>query len=155
MRRRRGDDGSILPMVPVVILALLLLGGLVVDGSRDLNARGAAQAYAEEAARAGATAVDPRSTALRLDTDLAAQRVRDYCASAVGRNGSVEVVSCRLTGFSDATTCGGVTARIVVNTEVVLRIGTTLLGMVGVTRLSATGAAHARPFEGLTAADAC
>ena len=38
--------------MPVVLLALFILGGLVVDGSRDLDARGDAQAYAEEAARA-------------------------------------------------------------------------------------------------------
>ncbi|MGN6608483.1 MAG: pilus assembly protein TadG-related protein [Jatrophihabitans sp.] len=152
---RRDDRGSILPLVPGVILGLLLLGGLVVDGSRDLQARGSAQAYAEEAARAGASAIVPSSTVLQLNFQLAQQRVDDYCRRAVGGNSSVHVVSCRLTGFSDATTCGDATARIVVNTQVVLQIEPTLLGMVGVTKLSATGVAHARPFEGLTAADAC
>ena len=84
--RRRDDEGSIAPLFPVVVLALLMLGGLVVDGSRDLKARGTAQGYAEEAARAGATGIDPASDPLKLDTTggatpgLARTRVADYCA---------------------------------------------------------------------------
>lgn len=152
------DRGSIAPLVPIVMLAFFLLGGLLVDGSRDLAARGDAQAYAEEAARAGATAVDPRSATLTLDTDLATRRVRDYCDAIRARNRTVRVLECRLDPdrpFTQATTCGGVTARIVVNTRVRLGIDTTLLDIAGIRSLSASGQAKARPFEGTNAGNAC
>jgi Flp pilus assembly protein TadG len=153
----RGDRGSITPLIPIVLLALFILGGLVVDGSRDLDARGDAQAYAEEAARAGATAVDLSSATLRLDQTVARQRVSDYC-SAIEKNQTVTVLSCGLDGgraFTDAPTCGGVDAQIVVHTEVKLQIDTTLLGIVGPTRLSASGHAKARPIEGTNSDNAC
>lgn len=163
VRRPRpgGERGSITPLVPVLILAFLMIGGLVVDGSRDLNARGEAQAYAEEAARAGATAVDLTSATLKLDETLAARRVRGYCASVMSQPNSA-VTSCELhpvaggpQGFSTATTCGGVRAEIVVNTMVQMRIGTTLLGIVGITELTSSGQAKARPIEGTSAGNAC
>ena len=50
--RTRDERGSLAPAVPVIAMFLLLLGGLGVDGSRQLNARGQAVAFAEEAARA-------------------------------------------------------------------------------------------------------
>ena len=155
--RRAGDDrGSIIPLVPILVLALFMLGGLVVDGTRELNARAEAQAFAEEAARAGATAVDVRSNDLTLDESLAATRVASYCASVLAAP-DTPVTSCGFapTRFSGAVTCDGTTQQIVVNTVVKTRIGTTLLGITGITHLTATGQAKARPYEGLTAADAC
>jgi Flp pilus assembly protein TadG len=160
-RRPRGDGGSIIPLVPGVALALLLIGGLIVDGSRDLNARGEAQAFAEEAARAGASAYRLDRTSLTLDYALAASRVQDYCDTVRQQHSSLEVVSCGLKGstlqqqFTTDTTCNNRVRRIVVNTEVTLRIHTTLLGIVHIQTLDASGAAKARPYEGLTAADAC
>ena len=156
-RRRLDDRGSIAPIVPLVILALLMLGGLVVDGSRDLNARGEAQAYADEAARAGATAIDLQSAGLQLDFATARQRVDDYC-SAVLHSPGTPVTACSLDPdhpFTDATTCGNVTARIVVNTVVRTRVSTSLLGIVGFTELTATATSKARPYIGITRADAC
>lgn len=150
------DRGSLAPLVPIVVLAFFMLGGLVVDGSRDLNARGEAQAYAEEAARAGATAVDLTSSELKLDPMLATQRVHVYCASVMAANNAV--TSCRLDPdhpFTDAVTCDGQHAQIVVNTEVRTRIGTSLMGIVGLTALTSTGRAKARPYEGTTAGNAC
>ncbi len=63
-RRLRGDAGALAPAVPVLAFVLLLLGGLVIDASRLLNARGRAVAYAEEAARAGAGAIQPGQAVL-------------------------------------------------------------------------------------------
>lgn len=160
MRRLRNRDrGSIAPLVPIVLLALFFLGGVLVDGSRDLNIRGDAQAYAEEAARAGASAVDLRSATLKLDEGEARAMVGRYCAE-IGKNPSVTVLSCGLdtsdgsSGFTDAVTCG-VDAQIVVHTEVSLQIDTTLLGMFGPRKLTGTGHAEARPIEGTTAENAC
>ncbi len=155
--RRRGEDrGSITPLIPIVLLALFFLGGLVVDGSRDLNARGDAQAYAEEAARAGATAVDLTQPTLTLDQALARERVANYCDS-VQKNSTVTFLSCGLApdAFSAATTCEGNKSILVVHTDVKVQITTTLLGMFGPTHLSASGHAKARPFEGVVAQKVC
>jgi hypothetical protein len=148
-RRLAGEDGSIAPAVPILALMILLLGGLVVDGSRQLNARGRAVAYAEEAARAGASAVDLAQTDLVLDESEARVRVDDYCARVLG---SGEVVEC---GFVRIEEVGPDDPRpIVVRTKVRLRIRAGLLGIVGVTQLSAGAEAKARPYEGVTGADA-
>lgn len=161
--RRRlaaGERGSITPLVPVVVLAFFMIGGLVVDGSRELSARGEAQAYAEEAARAGATAVDITSDTLKLDESLAAQRVRDYCSAVRGQQGS-PVTSCELDtgvgngGFTTTATCAGQPAEIVVNAVVHIQINATLLGIVGITHLTSSGHAKARPIEGVIAGNAC
>jgi hypothetical protein len=153
----RDDRGSILPMVPVLIIVLLLLGGLVVDANRALNARSQAQSYAEEAARAGATAIDPAAADLTLEPALARQRVEAFCRTVLV-NSRDEVTGCTYQGISDTTThcAGGPQVRhIVVEARVTMRIPTTLLGLVGIQELHATGEARARPFEGITAADAC
>jgi Flp pilus assembly protein TadG len=155
----RSDRGSITPLVPIVILAFLILGGLVIDGSRELNARSDAQAYAEEAARAGAGAVDLHSNELALDPTVVAHNVDTYCRTVRTQNKGV--TSCHLDtskgvdGLTATTTCGGRTADIVVNTVVTTRINTSLLGIVGFTALTSTAHARARPYQGITAATAC
>jgi Flp pilus assembly protein TadG len=159
----RDDRGSIMPLVPIVLLAIMLLGALVVDGSNWLNERSEAQSYAEEAARAGATAVDLAAPDLTLVTDggakSAQQRVDDYCAAL--RNVNSTITSCKLASpaFTDATDdkpgCPKTLPGIVVNTVVTMRVSTVLLGMVGLTDMTATGSAQARPFEGTSAATAC
>jgi hypothetical protein len=149
MRRRPGDEGSIAPAVPILALMILLLGGLVVDGSRQLDARGRAVAYAEEAARAGASAVDLASTELVLDAEQARIRVDDYCTRVLG---SGEVTRCAFVGLEEVGPDDP--RRIVVRTSVALRIKAGLLGLVGVGDLTASAEAKARPFEGVTGGDA-
>ena len=152
----RDDRGSILPLVPVLIVILMLLGGLVVDGNRALNARNEAQSYAEEAARAGATAIDPTAADLTVDPALAQQRVEAFCRTVQAN--SRDQVHCQFIGVTAATThCGHqpLTSKLVVEARVTMSIPTTLLGLVGIQELHATGDARARPFEGITAADAC
>jgi hypothetical protein len=163
MRWPSGDRGSIAPLVPIVLFAVLLLGGLVVDGSSDLNARSQAQAYAEEAARAGATAVDLSAANLTLVTDGGARsvqrRVDAYCTAL--RHSDPRVTSCELASpsITDAVdtgpNCPAGPQHIVVNARVRMRISTTLLGIIGIAHMSATGTAQARPYEGTNAADAC
>lgn len=161
---RLGDDrGSIMPLVPILLFAFLVLGGLVVDGSNALNARSQAQSYAEEAARAGATAVNLAAPDLELVTDGSADsaqvRVDNFCNAL--RNANSEIKSCRLadTPFTDVTDtnpgCPTGPQRIVVNTVVTMKAPTVLLGMVGLSEVSATGTARARPYEGTSAATAC
>jgi hypothetical protein len=148
MRRaaRRSQRGSIAPAVPVIAMSLLLLGGLVIDASRQLNARGQALAFAEEAARAGAQGVDISADELVLDEVMARDRVDRYCAR-VERLGQVR--ECSFLRFEPVG--AGDDRQLVVVTEVRTTIDTSLLGMVGVRTLSASAVARARPYEGITA----
>jgi hypothetical protein len=145
-RRIRGERGSIAPAVPIIAMALLLLGGLGIDGSRQLNARGEAVAFAEEAARAGAQGIDVAASGLQLDRGLAEDRVNTYCAR-VEQLGQVK--SC---DFVDIVPISDEDPReLVVVTRVKLAIQASLLSMIpGVDELSASATARARPYEGVT-----
>ncbi|HEX7716491.1 MAG TPA: pilus assembly protein TadG-related protein [Marmoricola sp.] len=144
--RSRDQGGSIAPAVPFIAMALLLLGGLGIDGSRQLNARGEAVAFAEEAARAGAQGIDVAASDLRLDPALAHQRVDDYCARVV-KLGQVE--SCHFVRIEPVSEEDP--RELVVVTDVELAIKPTLLGIVHPQDLRASATARARPYEGVTA----
>lgn len=143
---RRGQGGSIAPAVPVIAMFLLLLGGLTIDASRQLNARGEAVAFAEEAARAGAQGIDPVAVDVELDPALVQERVARYC-TRVEQLGQVEV--CRFLRIERVSSSDP--RPLVVVTEVRTEIETTLLAMVGTRSLSASAVARARPYEGITA----
>lgn len=143
--RRRTERGSIAPALPVIAMSLLLLGGLTIDASRQLNARGEATAFAEEAARAGAQGVDITADELVLDETMARDRVDRYCAR-VERLGQVR--DCRFVRFEPVGDGDG--RLLVVVTEVEMSIKASLLGMVGVRTLTASAMARARPYEGIT-----
>lgn len=149
---RRDDQGSVAPLVPLLALSLLLLGGLVVDAGRLLNARGRAVAYAEEAARAGASSVVLGQAVLALDPGSVAARVEGYCDAVLGDpSQSGGVTDCALLGVE---VVGPTDPRqIVVRVRVRLELPATLLGIVGVQTLTATGEGLARPFEGVDADD--
>jgi len=147
--RRRDERGSLAPAVPVIAMFLLLLGGLGVDGSRQLNARGQAVAFAEEAARAGAQGIDIAADDLELDPSLARQRVEDYC-DRVEQLGQVE--SCEFVRIDPVSSADP--RPLVVVTEVHLEIDASLLGMIGVQTLKASAQARARPYEGIDTPDA-
>ena len=144
-----GDRGSIAPAVPILAMALLLLGGLVIDASRQLNARSRAVAYAEEAARAGAGAVDLGSITLKLLPDEALARARGYCATVEGQDPDA---TCRPGGIEAVSPADA--RPLVVRVHAEVRIPATLLGIVGVSELRASGDGRARPLEGVTEADA-
>lgn len=140
---RESDRGSILPIVPVLALVMLMLAGLVIDASRQLNARGQAVAYAEEAARAGAQAIRPQQP-LALDPAEAGDLVGDYCSIVLNQP---HVTGCELTRLEAAPE--GPPRPLVVVVQVRTQIPTTLLGMVGVQTLSASGEGRAQPVEGV------
>jgi hypothetical protein len=141
--RRRDEHGSIAPAVPVIALVLLLLGGLGIDGSRQLNARGEAVAFAEEAARAGAQGVDINASQLQLDPKLVQDRVRDYC-DAVAQAGQGHCRFLRVEPVSKDDP-----RMLVVVTEADLSIKPSLLGIVHPGDLKAKAVARARPYEGV------
>lgn len=137
------DRGSILPVVPIMALVMLMLAGLVIDASRQLNARGQAVAYAEEGARAGAQAIQPQQP-LTLDPAEAGDLVAEYCSTVLAQQ---HVTGCELIRLDPAP--DGPPRPLVVVVRVETQIPTTLLGMVGVQSLSASGEGRAQPVEGV------
>lgn len=81
----RGDGGQITAFVVVMMAALILLAGLVLDGGLTLAARERALDEAQEAARAGAQAINlavyRQDGTLVLIPGLAAADARAYLAS--------------------------------------------------------------------------
>lgn len=147
MSRVRDERGSIAPAVPIIGLVLLLLGGLGIDGSRQLNARGEAVAFAEEAARAGAQGINIDASALELDPRLVQDRVTSYC-DRVAKLGQAECHFVRIEPVSDQDP-----RMLVVVTEASLSIKPSLLGIVHPGDLPAKATARARPYEGVTEAE--
>jgi len=133
-------------------MALLVLGGLVIDASRLLNARGRAVAYAEEAARAGAGAVDLDAEGLAVVEEDARARVEGYCAdasSAAGAGGTR--MTCSWVGLEEVSETDR--RQIAVHVTVRIAVPAGLLGIVGVRELTASGDGRARPVEGIDPAD--
>lgn len=140
-RRRRpggrwGDDsGRVTAFTVVITAAVLLFAGLVLDGGLALAAKIRAIGQAQEAARAGAQAIDLsayRATGtLRLDPDRAAALARTYLTGA------------HATG-TDAVTVAGDTVTVTISTSQPTR----LLGLVGVGSISVTGTGTAHPDRG-------
>lgn len=145
-----GDRGAIAPAVPVFAFILLLLGGLVIDASRLLNARGRAVAFAEEAARAGASAIEPGQSVLRIDERTMRARIQAYC-DAVEADPSGGVTYCAFESLDEVG--DGDTRQLVVEVQVRLAIPASLLGMIGVDTLRASAVGSARPFEGVDPRD--
>lgn len=86
MRRVFADDhGAVSTFLAVIALALLMAGGLAIDGGRKVNALREASHIADNAARAGAQAVDLdtlRTTGdLRLVPSEATDRVEAYLST--------------------------------------------------------------------------
>src|SRR5437879_13812394 len=86
------DDGRVTAFVVIMTTAVLAFSGLVLDGGLALAAKVRAIGEAQEAARAGAQAIDLsayRSTgALQLVPAEASIRARNYLAAA-GRYGTL------------------------------------------------------------------
>ncbi|MET0819743.1 MAG: pilus assembly protein TadG-related protein [Aeromicrobium sp.] len=146
--KARDEQGSIMPFVVIVSLAILLLAALVIDGGRQLNGKGRAIAYAQEAARAGAQAIDVTDPRLDLVPNLALTAARDYCEQARSRDAQLVKCDARLKRISDPA--GDFTA-VTVSTQVNMRA--VLLGMIGRQTLHATGQALARPVSGISGPD--
>lgn len=132
------DRGSVTVFVVVLTVALLMVGGLVIDGGYTLAANRRAFNEAEAAARAGAQAVDMdvlRSTgAVQLDADAARRRADAYLAS-LGRDGTVEVEG------------DSVQVRVRFSQPMLI------LSIVGVGPLQIEGQGTARAVRGVTAGD--
>ncbi len=128
------SDGSIAVFVVLMLVALLVLLGLVVDGGSAFAARQAATDEAEQAARAGAGAISVdalRSGVVQVDGQ-AAVAVAEAFTVRSGHPGTASV-------------SGGV-----VTVSVHYRISTVLLGIVGIDTLPVSGTASAVDIHGVT-----
>lgn len=143
MARPRSDEGAAAVLLLILTPALFALGGLVLDGGRQLSARQQAADLAEQAARAGADHLD--LTALRDDP----------AAQTTGDGGPLDVpaakaAACRYVTTADpAATCTATVDTSADGQRVTVRVRTTsntvLLGLIGVNHLhtDATGSAIA------------
>lgn len=94
MTERNGEKGAVSTFLAVIFVALLMTAGLVVDGGRKIIALRDASHLADNAARAGAQAIDLdelRTTGqLQLDPAEATTRAAAYLADT-GHQGEVSV----------------------------------------------------------------
>jgi hypothetical protein len=147
VRRQRPDQrGALTPAVVVMALGLLLLGGLVTDGGRQLNAQLQARAFAEEAARAGANPLVLTERQPAIDRTKSVAEVAGYCA--VARQESDEITSCRVTGFGTHKDPNGVPVSFV-EVTVEMSLQTTLFGIIGIHTLHVSETATASEVEGI------
>jgi hypothetical protein len=132
--RARDEGGQVTAFVVIIVVALLALGGLVIDGGNALAAKRRAIDDADGAARAGAQALDPAryrtSGALEPVAPRAEQAALAYLSRA-GHNGEVHVDG----------------DQIIVT--VVIDQPTSLLRIVGVRSMSVTGTGRARLIQGV------
>lgn len=139
--RLRGEQGSATVFVVGFAVVLLAGAGLAIDGGRAINAREHAVDVAEQAARAGANALDVAQLRdagrVEIDPVLARQAASSYLNQA---------------GYSQGATVdpspAGVTVRITSS------VPTALLGLVGIQTIDISGEATARPSTGITTGDA-
>ena len=128
--RERGGGAVSVPGA-VRLLALLGVAGLAVDGARKAQHIATADAIAEEAARAGAQAIDPAAAAQGIarigpaTARAAAQHYLDTAATDRTLAGTVIVAGDR------------------VHVEVTLTAPTVLLGLAGIDTVTTTGSADA------------
>lgn len=129
----------------VMAVGMLLLGGLVTDGGRQLNAKLQAQATAEEAARAGANMLDLRLLTDQppLDQDMAREAVDAYCAVARANDDRIDV--CEVDGFgvSDNNKGEFVSVRVTMNVKALL------FGIIGQHELSVEATESATPVQAI------
>lgn len=146
-RTRDEHSGSVTPFVLIVTIALFMLGGLVIDGGRQLNSKSRAIAYAQEASRAGATAVDVTKDRAIVDKDDARLAATRFCEHAMSQDD--DLVACVPDIRSADDTEGGAPVYDV-QVETTVKTDAILSGMFGVNTWTADGLARARPVQGVT-----
>jgi hypothetical protein len=134
---RRDDCGQVTAFVAVMVAALILCAGLVIDGGLSLAAKVRATDEAQAAARAGAEEIDlttyRQSGIVVLDPSQATQAAEQYLAST-GDSGQVAVAGDTVTVSVDATQA------------------TQILGIAGVHSFTVSASASAMAMRGITGA---
>jgi hypothetical protein len=128
-------------MVAILAVPLFLLAGLVADGGAAIAGRQRAANLAEEAARAGANAIDV-SELRRGNTVVLRSKAQSFATTYL--NGVPTSGAANMTGFSVRATTTDVTVDVTVTTP------TIFLGLIGVNEFQVTGTATARFARGIT-----
>ncbi len=134
---RAGERGSVTVWIVVMAMPLMIVAGLVFDGGRILAERREALDVAQNAARAGAQAVDVsavRSGDLRLDPQLVQLAAQDYLTA---------------TGHTGAVSIDGASVTVTVTNTVDMQ----LLSAIGIGEKTVTGTSTARLVRGVEGAD--
>lgn len=137
VRRCTGERGAFTPWFLVMVVPMMLMAGLVFDGGQVLSARREALDVAQNAARAGAQAIDAsqiRQGNVAIDPGLVDAAAQDYLAA---------------NGFTGTVTVTGTEVTVVVTQDVDMA----LLGAIGVQEKTVTGIATARIVRGVEGAD--
>ncbi|MFE0104478.1 TadE/TadG family type IV pilus assembly protein [Streptomyces sp. NPDC059009] len=133
---RRDDRGQVTVFVVLMSAAVLMFAGLVLDGGLALAAKARAIGEAQEAARAGAQAIDldayRADGTIRLAAGQARASALNYL-SATEDSGTVRVTPQRIT------------------VTVTARQEPQLLKLIGLGSLTVTGEGSARPAHGVSA----
>jgi hypothetical protein len=92
--RLRGDRGSVTVYALGMMLALFVVAGVAVDGTRAAQASADANAIAAQAARSGGQAIDPAAAVQGQDVvdPAAAVAAAQSYLSAAGVSGQVQIV---------------------------------------------------------------
>ncbi|WP_416968262.1 pilus assembly protein TadG-related protein [Streptomyces sp. 4F14] len=137
-RRPAGDAGQVTPFVVILTAAVVMFAGLLLDGGLALAAKTRALGEAQEAARAGAQALDLTAYrtdgTVRLDPAQARTRARTYLAT---------------TNDTGVVTVVGDT----VSVTVTVHQATQLLRFIGLDTLTVTATGTAHPVHGITTPD--
>jgi len=137
LTKQNRERGGLSLMMVILFVALAALAGIVVDGSAKLEADESAVALAQEAARAGATAVDESeaysSGSFVVDQQQALDAARGYLTSA---------------GYRQYTVVAAGTRDIQVS--VTITEPTRFLSLIGVDSFTCTGTATASLVTGVT-----
>lgn len=138
MTRLADERGQVTAFVVVLMVALLAMGGLVIDGGYALAAKRRAITEADAAARAGSQALaiaDYRATgSLAPDSDAAVAAARAYLAR---------------TGDAGDVTIRGNEVMVTVHIDQPM----TLLGIIGVGTMTLTGTGQAHLAHGVDTAE--
>ncbi len=130
----KSDDGSVTAFVALLLVAMFVLMGLVLDGGTALSAQQAATDEAEQAARAGAgsLSVDAlRAGSIKIDQQAAVAAAEAFTLAA---------------GHPGTATVSGDVIRV----EVHYRVPTDILSMVGIKSLPVSAEATAFDVAGVT-----
>jgi hypothetical protein len=134
-RLRQDQSGRVTAFVVIIVTAVLLFAGLVLDGGLALAAKVRALGEAQEAARAGAQEIDltayRANGVLRLEPQQASAAARNYLAAA-GHTGTVSV------------------AGNTVNVTVTVSQSTQLLPLIGIGSITVTATGQAQPQRGIS-----
>ena len=131
------DRGSITAYLLIMTVALVVLAGLVLDGGAALTAHGAAADTAQQAARAGADALDEQSLRASAPAGLttnpaAAREAAAAVLAAADVTGDITVTGTTVTVTARATK------------------PTAILAIVGIDQVGGTATATAVPLHGTT-----